>query len=150
MEELLGSYPVVIDTPIAWGEMDSFKHVNNVVYFRYFENARIVYFDMLHAMSLKEKTGIGPIMASQRCKYKMPLLYPDTISVGTRIVDVHETQFTMQYVIVSQTVKRVAAEGECLIAYFDYNLNKRAPIPEETRQLIEYYENGGRREEAKK
>jgi acyl-CoA thioester hydrolase len=142
MDELLKGYPVVVDTPIAWGEMDAFQHVNNVVYFRYFENARIVYFDKLHVMSLKEKTGIGPIMASQQCKYKMQLLYPDTISVGTRIVHVQETQFTMQYVIVSQKMKKVAAEGECLIAYFDYNQNKRAPIPDETRELIQYYENG--------
>lgn len=142
MKGLLKGYTVVVDTPIAWGEMDGFQHVNNVVYFRYFENARIVYFDKLQAMSLKEKTGIGPIMASQQCKYKMPLLYPDTISVGTRIVDMQETQFTMQYVIVSQNMKRVAAEGECLIVYFDYNQSKRAPIPDETRQLIQYYENG--------
>lgn len=145
MDKLLKGYPVVVDTPIAWGEMDSFQHVNNVIYFRYFENARIVYLDKLHAMSLKEKTGIGPIMALQQCKYKMQLLYPDTLSVGTRIVDMQETQFTMHHVIVSQKMKRVAAEGECLIAYFDFNQNKRAAIPDETRQLIQYYENGSPR-----
>lgn len=144
MEELLRECPIVVETPIAWGEMDAFQHVNNVVYFRYFENARIVYFDKLHVMSLKEKTGIGPIMASQQCRYKMQILYPDTISVGTRIVDLEETQFTMQYVIVSQKERRVAAEGECLIVYFDYNLNKRAPVPDETRRLIQYFENGCR------
>jgi len=140
MNELLKGYPVVIETPIAWGEMDAFQHVNNVVYFRYFENARIVYFNKLQVMSLKEKTGIGPIMASQQCKYKMQLLYPETISVGARIIDMQETQFTMQYAIVGHSAKRVAAEGECLIVYFDYNRNKRAPIPLETRQLIERYE----------
>lgn len=141
MDELLQGYPVVVETPIAWGEMDAFQHVNNIVYFRYFENARIVYFDRLNAMALKEKTGIGPILASQQCKYKMPLHYPDTVSVAARIVNVQETQFTMQYVIVSQKMKSVAAEGEGLIVYFDYNQNKRVPIPDETRQLIQHYEN---------
>lgn len=141
MKELLQGYPVVIETPLAWGEMDAFQHVNNVVYFRYLENARIVYFDKLQVMSLKEKTGIGPIMASQQCRYKMQLVYPDTVSVGTRIVDIQEKQFTMQYVIVSQKMNRVAAEGECLIAYFDYNKNKRATIPDETVQLIHHFEN---------
>ena len=37
----LAGYPVRIEVPVAWGEMDAFGHVNNVVYFRYFESARI-------------------------------------------------------------------------------------------------------------
>lgn len=142
MEELLKGYPVVVEVPIAWGEMDAFKHVNNVVYFRYFEDARIVYFDKLQVMSMKEKTGVGPIMASQQCKYKQQIMYPDTISVGTRIVHLQETQFTMQYLIVSQKTRKIAAEGECLIVYFDYKRNKRAHIPDETRSLIHHYEQG--------
>ena len=47
MEKLLADYPVVVETPVAWGEMDAFGHVNNIVYFRYFETARIAYFEKL-------------------------------------------------------------------------------------------------------
>jgi acyl-CoA thioester hydrolase len=43
----LEGYPVVIYIPVAWGEMDSFQHVNTIVYFRYFESARILYSEML-------------------------------------------------------------------------------------------------------
>ena len=47
LEDLLKSYPVVIDIPIAWGEMDALKHVNNMVYFRYFESVRVVYLEKI-------------------------------------------------------------------------------------------------------
>ena len=44
VNELLKDYPVTVEVPVVWGEMDAFSHVNNVVYFRYFETARIAYF----------------------------------------------------------------------------------------------------------
>ena len=43
----LAGVPVVIDQVVDWGDMDSFGHVNNVVYFRYFENARVEYFQRI-------------------------------------------------------------------------------------------------------
>lgn len=139
--DLLKDYPVVIEFPIAWGDMDSFQHVNNVLYFRYFENARMAYFEKLKAVALMKKTGIGPILASTHCKFKMPLTYPDTITVGAKVVDLEEDRFTMKYIIVSNRVQKVAAEGEGLIIYYCYNENKKAPIPIETKELILKYEN---------
>jgi acyl-CoA thioester hydrolase len=47
MDISIDGYPVVIEIPIAWGEMDAFQHVNNIFYFRYFESARIAYFGRL-------------------------------------------------------------------------------------------------------
>ena len=47
MDEPLAGYPVVIELPVVWGEMDSYRHVNNVVYFRYFKSARLEYFRRL-------------------------------------------------------------------------------------------------------
>ncbi|MCZ6911333.1 MAG: acyl-CoA thioesterase, partial [Proteobacteria bacterium] len=41
--KVLDDYPVVIELPVVWGEMDAFDHVNNIIYFRYFESARIAY-----------------------------------------------------------------------------------------------------------
>ena len=44
-DELLGDFPVCVREPVIWGDMDAFGHVNNIVYLRYFESARIAYFD---------------------------------------------------------------------------------------------------------
>ena len=79
----IGDYPVTIEVPVAWGEMDAFQHVNNIVYFRYFESARIAYFDKIGIWEFMEADGVGPILASTRCSFKIPLAFPDTVTVGT-------------------------------------------------------------------
>ena len=63
----LDNFPVVITWPVQWGDQDSFSHVNNTVYFRWFESGRIAYFERLgfgHAVS---DAGLGPILASINC-----------------------------------------------------------------------------------
>jgi acyl-CoA thioester hydrolase len=134
--ELLEGYSVVIEIPIAWGEMDSFQHVNNVAYFRYFESARILYSEKLGLHKYKDETGIGPILGSTSCKYRLPLTYPDTVSVGTKIIDIAEDRFTMKYVIVSHKHQKIAAEGDGVVVMYDYREGKKTAIPEEIRKRI--------------
>src|SRR5215210_2137077 len=114
MKELLETYPVVIEIPVAWGEMDSLLHVNNIVYFRYFESARMDYFVRLGLWDYMRETGVGPILASTQCRFRAPLTYPDTVSVGARVPEVGDDRFLMEYVVVSRGQRRVAAEGEGL------------------------------------
>lgn len=142
MKELLETYPVVIEIPVAWGEMDSLRHVNNIVYFRYFESARMAYFLKLDIWTYMNETGIGPILASTQCKFKIPLTYPDTVSVGTKISGLAADRFVMKYVAVSHEHERVAAEGEGLIVSYDYRALKKAPLPHEIRERIKVLENG--------
>ena len=141
--KLLEGYPVVINIPIAWGEMDAFQHVNNVSYFRYFESARIMYSEKLGLLTLRERTGIGPILGSANCRYKFPLTYPDTISVGTKITDMTEDRFTMKYMIVSHKHQKIAAEGDGVIVMYNYNEGKKTAIPEEIRKKILAFEKMG-------
>jgi acyl-CoA thioester hydrolase len=141
--KLLEGYPVVIEIPIAWGEMDSFQHVNNTAYFRYFESARILYAEKLGLHKHKDETGIGPILGSTSCKYRLPLTYPDTVSVGTKITDIAEDRFTMKYVIVSHKHQKVAAEGDGVVVMYDYREGRKTAIPEEIRKRILAMENMG-------
>ena len=136
MEQLLEGYPIVVEYPVAWGEMDAFQHVNNIVYFRYFENARIVYSEKLGLHAMKEQTGIGPILGSVNCRYKLPLTYPDIVSVGAKIVSIEEDRFTMRHVVVSHRHKAVAAEGEGVIVIYDYREGKKTALPDELRKRI--------------
>ena len=135
-DQLLAGYPVVIEVPVAWGEMDSFQHVNNIVYFRYFESARILYSEKLGLHKLKDDTGIGPILGSTSCKYKLPLTYPDTVSVGARIIDVLEDRFSMKYVVVSHRHNRIAAEGDGVVVMYNYHEGKKTAVPGELRKRI--------------
>ncbi len=142
IQPLLQDYPIVVEFPVAWGEMDSFQHVNNVVYFRYFENARIIYSDKLGLHKYKDQTGIGPILGSTNCRFKHPLTYPDTVSVGAKIVSVADDRFTMSYVVVSHRHQKIAAEGDAVIVMYDYRSGTKTILPEELRQRMLAMEKG--------
>ena len=136
IQELLKSYPSVVEIPVAWGEMDAFQHVNNVVYIRYFETGRIAYFEKCDLMGLMERTGIGPIFASVQCKFKTPVTYPDTVSVGVKVTDIQDDRFVVHHRVVSHKLGRVAAEGEGVIVSYDYRANRKTALPDEMKQCI--------------
>lgn len=137
MEDItLEDYPVVTEIPIAWGEMDSFQHVNNVTYFRYFETSCVAYLNKISIFDLKNTTGIGPILASTRCRFKVPLKYPDTILVCTRVTKIGIDRFTMEHRVVSRKLSKTAAEGEGVLITYDYKNERKVPIPAAIRQGI--------------
>ena len=137
---LLADYPVVIEIPVAWGEMDSFAHVNNVVYFRWFESARIAYLDAIGFRSGDAYNGIGPILSSTHCRFRRALRYPDTVQVGARTEDVAIDRFTMEYRIVSLGEDVVAAEGGGTVVAYDYAEATKSRLPLEVRERIRQLE----------
>lgn len=136
MEDLLHQFPVRIELPVAWGDMDAFGHVNNVVYFRYFESARIRYLERIGYRDLTRECGSGPILASASCRFKQALHYPDTVVVGARIACLGEDRFDMAYRLVSRALESVAAEGTGLVVWFDYRKQRKILLPPELRQRI--------------
>jgi len=143
MDELLPDFPIRIEIPVAWGEMDAFQHVNNVVYFRYFESARIAYFDAIEVMNVMEATGVGPILADTRCRFRIPLTFPDTVTVGARISKLAAQGFTMQYAVASHRHGKRAAEGEGRIVTIDYAGGGKADVPGSVRERIRALEGQG-------
>ena len=135
-------WPVVLEVPVAWGEMDAFGHVNNTVYFRWFESARMSYFERLGWPELQRETGIGPILHSAQARFRAPLVWPDTVLVRTRVSDVGVDRFTMLYEVQSRNLGRVAAEGSGLIVAFDYRRLEKAALPEVIRERIGELERG--------
>lgn len=133
---LLAGWPVVIEMQVAWGEMDAYAHVNNAVYFRYFENARIGYFDAIGYTGLMHSHGHGPILAQTSCRFRAPLRYPDRIAVGARVRSIGADRFEMEYALASTQLGLVAAEGSGLIVAYDYRAAARMPLPESIRTRI--------------
>ena len=131
---LLQAFPVVVGVSVAWGEMDAFGHVNNVVYFRYFENARIEY---LRRIAFDNALQVGPILASTSCRFRRPLTYPDDLHVGVRTTDIGEDRFTIEYRLVSERLGEVAAEGEGVVVAYDYQKARKAILPPSVRRAIE-------------
>jgi len=136
MTEAVDGYPVIIELPVVWGEMDAFGHVNNIIYFRYFESARIAYFEKLDVLAFMNRTGIGPILASTACRFRIPLDYPDKVLVGARVTVMGPERFTMHYLVESKKLGKTAAEGDGEIVAFNYRERRKTVIPDEIRQGI--------------
>jgi acyl-CoA thioester hydrolase len=106
VDTLLSRYPVVIDLPVAWADMDYFRHVNNTVFFRYFESARIAYLERIGFADESSVTRVGPILHSTHCRFRLPLTYPDRVRVGARATELRDDRFTMEYLVVSERLGR--------------------------------------------
>ena len=135
-EALTAGYPVVIEVPVAWGEMDSYRHVNNVVYFRYFESARLEYFRRLGWFEVEQATGVGPILQATQARFRKPLTYPDTVLVTARVASVADDRFTLEHRVVSRKLGAVAAEGQGTVVSYHYGEGRKAPVPDEIRRRI--------------
>lgn len=133
--EGLASYPVVLEIPVAWGDMDAYAHVNNTVYFRWFESARIAYFDRVGFRDTAAHGGVGPILASTQCRFRRPVEYPDTVRVGARVTAVSGDRFTMEYRI-ANGAGDVVAEGSGIVVAYDYDALRKAALPAVIRAAI--------------
>jgi acyl-CoA thioester hydrolase len=140
LAQLVASYPILVTTMVAWGDMDANRHVNNVVYFRYIEHGRLHYFYELGFIAHQVETGVGPILAWTDCRFRRPLAYPDTVTIGTRIRDVQDDRFVMDALIVSHAQRQVVAEGQQRVVVYDYRKNEKAPLPDVIRRRIADFE----------
>lgn len=122
--------------------MDSYGHVNNTVYFRYFESAHIEYFRRIDWFGFERETGIGPILAATQARFRRSLTYPDTISVASRVITLETQRFVFEHLIVSHTQGTVAAEGQGTVVAFHHGRKEKVPLPEEIRRRIESLEQG--------
>ena len=134
---VLKDYTTITVLPVQWGDQDSFGHVNNVVYFRWFESARIELLDHFPTAVTMSGKGLGPILASIKCDYRRQLHFPDTVYIGSRITRVGRSSADIGHALLSRQQMQVAAEGHSVIVIYDYDAQRVTRIPEELRKLFE-------------
>lgn len=127
-DEALAAFPVRMLIAVQWGEMDAFQHVNNVVYFRWFESARMRLFE---AIGFTGSDVVGPILHSTSCRYRAPVYYPDALVAGARVVEIGSDRFTMEMAVFSANAGTIAATGEATIVAYDYGTKAKTALPAE-------------------
>jgi acyl-CoA thioester hydrolase len=132
----LAHFPVVVRAIVHWGEMDAYGHLNNTVFFRYFETARMAYLERCGFLASYDRDRIGAILHSTDCRFKAPLFYPDDVLVGARVLDTGADRMTMAYRVVSLGQNRTAADGAGVIVAYDYTAGKKTGLPEAVREEI--------------
>ena len=129
-------WPVSVHIPVAWGEIDSFQHVNNVVYARWVETARIEYFKQVGFLERMPEEGVGPILARIAIDYRRPVTFPDTVRVSVSTTRVGNSSFTMSFTVWSEQQQAEVARGDQVIVALDYRTNQTAPLDEKLRAAI--------------
>ena len=136
MDKLLSEFSFITQMNVEWGDMDALQHVNNVEYFKYFQKARIAYFEKNSSEDLFVESRISTILASTECKFIYPLKYPDAISIGARVDSMADQYFTMKYAVISHKNQKLVAIGGAKVVMFDYDKNMKASVPQEVKKRI--------------
>ena len=130
--EALAHYAVIHHQPIHWGEMDAFNHLNNVVYYRYSESARIGY---LHALDMFDGSMVT-VLAQSSCQYLRPVTYPDTLLLGVRCQRLGNTSMAMEYSYYSTAQNIVVATASAVVVRLDSDGVNKLPWTTEEREKL--------------
>jgi acyl-CoA thioester hydrolase len=132
----LGRYPLSLVIPVLWGDMDANLHVNNVVFARWIESARVAYFERIGLPVPPGKDGIGPIVARLAIDYRRALSYPDTVQVSATVRVFGRTSLTLGYRIRSAAQQADVAEAEDVVVLLDYRDGRKVPVDDALRVKI--------------
>ena len=126
------NWPIKTEVTVQWGDMDAFSHVNNVIYIRWFETARIEIFREMwgdKGINLQEilnGDGVGPILANININYHMPLLYPDTVLINTRVSKVGNSSFGISHTLFSKNNgDQMIASADSVVVMCNYKNGKK-------------------------
>lgn len=130
---------ISIEIPVQWGNMDAAQHVNNTVYLRWVESARIEMFRKINGGVLKFEK-IVPILAWQDCKYIFPLTYPDTALITLDISIIKSDRIECEGKIFSKRHERLSAISKNTLMAYDMEDLKKLPLPKKwVDKVVEFY-----------
>ena len=122
--------------PIRWGDMDAMGHVNNTVYFRYMEQARIRWFDRLvPEEDAWRSTGI--VIANATCNYRRAITYPGTVEVKVYVARPGGSSVSTYYEMRVDEDPEPYADGAAVVVFIDMKTQKSRRIPEGIRARLE-------------
>ena len=122
-----------MDIPIRWGDMDAMGHVNNTVYFRYMEQARISWMGELGYQGGSE----GMLVVNAHCTFVRQLEYPGTVRVRHYVGSLGNSSFELYDEMVrTDDPETVYAYGGAKGVWCDYAAKKSKPLPDSVRAAI--------------
>ena len=139
-------WPVQTTIPIQWGEMDAFNHVNNVVYIRWCETARIELFRKIwgdrgiNMKEILEGNGVGPILANFNVNYKIPISYPDNVIIQTRVAKIGNTSFNVEHQVFTEKMgNSVVAEASSVVVMLNYKTGEKFNLNSSMKLKLEQF-----------
>ncbi|GIX26261.1 MAG: thioesterase [Burkholderiales bacterium] len=121
--------------PIRWGDMDAYGHVNNTVYFRFMEQARVGWMQELGLDLVAPEQG--PVIVTASCAFLKQLDYPGTVEVRMYAGELGRSSLMSYYELRREGEEELCATGEAKIVWADQRVRKSMPIPPHIRRLLE-------------
>ncbi len=123
------------DIAVRWGDMDAYGHVNNAMYMRYLEEARV---QLLAEMGASmDGGGTDPVVINVGCTFFQPVVYPDTLKINCYVKDPGRSSFMTLYEVFSASnPESSVSEGYAKVVWMDHHSGKSVPLPDAIRTKI--------------
>lgn len=121
--------------PTRWADNDVYGHVNNVVYYSWFDtavNAELVERGLL---DIEGGAMIGLVVETS-CRYFAPLAFPQTLEAGVRVARLGTSSVRYEVGIFAEGSDEAAAEGHFIHVYVDRNTRRPVPLPDNWREVL--------------
>jgi acyl-CoA thioester hydrolase len=135
-DELRANYRHFRAIPTRWADNDVYGHVNNVVYYEYFDTLVNRFYIDEGGLDIHGAPAIG-LVVETLCRYHLPLAYPDTIDAGMRIARLGTSSVRYEIGLFRQGDTAVAATGHFIHVFVDRASRKPTPIPPRIRAALE-------------
>jgi acyl-CoA thioester hydrolase len=123
-----------IDT--RWSDNDAYRHVNNVVYYGFFDTAVNRLLIEAGALDLEASPAVGLVVETQ-CRYFAPISFPDRVSVGLRVAHLGTSSVRYELAVFRNGDQQAAAAGHFVHVYVDRASNRPVPVPTAVRAAVE-------------
>ncbi|MBS1636241.1 MAG: acyl-CoA thioesterase [Bacteroidetes bacterium] len=122
-----------LDLRIDWSEQDLFGHINNVMYAKYIQAARVNLWEKIGLTKHYSETNVGPTLAATSIQFKSPLFYPGTIYLLSGIKEIRTTSFIISHELYTEQ-DTLSARAEDVVVILDYNTHQKVSMSENIRE----------------
>ena len=119
-----------------WIDNDVYRHVNNVVYYSYFDTVVNRYLIERGVLDIENSPVIGLVVETQ-CHYFSPIAFPDTVHAGLRVAKLGTSSVRYEIGIFRNAEADAAAQGHFVHVYVDRRSNRPVPLPRPLRAALE-------------
>ena len=130
------AYRVFRPIGTRWSDNDVYGHVNNVVYYSWFDTAVNAYLIEQGALDIHAGAVIGLVVETQ-CNYFAPLAFPQTVWAGLRVAHLGSSSVRYEVGLFADGVDRAAACGHFVHVYVDRESRRAVPLPELLKHTLE-------------
>ena len=129
-------YPHFLAIPTRWMDNDVYGHVNNVVYYSYFDTVINDYLIRAGGLDIEESRVVG-VCAESFCRYRAPLAFPEPVEAGLRVGHLGRTSARYEIGLFKEGRERAAAQGHFVHVFVERVAMTPVPIPETIRKALE-------------